>query len=110
MSPRLSSIDQFSASDSLVVYPRNGGVSQGTVGLLMDYVQSTVQVGDAAIYERLQPENEQKDSTYIYFAWARIDGAGYLAERRDLSTGQAAGSATGSLPIPSDLTPLPYTT
>lgn len=101
----LTSIDQFSASDSLVIYPRNGGVFKGTIALLMDYVNS--QVGNAAIYDA-DSYIEQNDGTYVYFAWARIDGAGYLAERRNLSTGEAAGAATGPLPIPTDLTLLPY--
>lgn len=63
--------------------------------------------GSGAAYD---PDSyvEQSDANFIYFAWARLDGTGYIADRRNLSTGQAAGAATGTLPIPADLTALEY--
>ena len=51
---------------------------------------------------------EQSDASYEYYAWARIDGAGYKAERWSLATGSSAGVATGALPIPADLTTINF--
>ena len=108
MSLNLSSIDKLSASDALVIYSRNGAVRKGTVGVLMDYVQSKIEPSITPEIYDTDSYIEQTDATYIYFAWARIDGMGYIAERRNLSTGQAAGSTTSTGAIPADLTALTY--
>ena len=50
----------------------------------------------------------QLTSTHTHRAWQRVDGAGYLAQRRELATGNEAGEATGALPIPADLSTLTY--
>lgn len=50
----------------------------------------------------------QLTASHTYNAWPRVDGTGYLAQRRDLLTGDAAGEFAGSLPIPADLTTLTY--
>jgi len=41
-----------------------------------------------------------------FYAWERVDGTGYHAER--YTEGTSNGVATGSLPIPNDLTTLNY--
>lgn len=63
--------------------------------------------GLAAVYDT-DSYVEQSDANYMYFAWARIDGAGYKSERWEFETGSSAGTATGALPIPGDLTGLNY--
>lgn len=50
---------------------------------------------------------QQSDADYYYYAWARLDGTGYKAERWNMSG--SAGETTGALPIPADLTALTYT-
>lgn len=103
---RLNAIDKFIASDSLVVYRRNGAVDKGTVALLADYVKSEIG-GTPSIYDPAT-YTEQDDGTYIYFAWSRIDGTGYKAIRHSLDTGGAAGESVGTGTLPADLTVLDY--
>ena len=51
----------------------------------------------------------QKDASYIYFAWARKDGAGYKAFRwAKGSVLDTEATNTGLLPMPADLTLLIY--
>lgn len=49
----------------------------------------------------------QSNADYYYSAWERIDGTGYLAKRVNHSD-QSITSATGELPVPTDLTTLIY--
>ena len=109
MSAKVSQLDKFQASDFLVIYQRNGAVKRGTVASLTDYIESNIQVS-GTITETYDPNSytEDTDASYIYWAWARIDGTGYLAKRRSFATPDVAESNTGSLPIPPDLTVLIY--
>lgn len=53
--------------------------------------------------------DEQIDSTYMYYGWERLDATGYFAERWSLDPPGPAGTTTGVLPMPANLTTLTYT-
>ena len=48
------------------------------------------------------------DGTYRYFAYVLRSGLGFEASRRNLKTGLKEGVASGTLPLPEDLSTLTY--
>lgn len=108
MIDKLPPSDILETTDLLGVYvQKQQDTRRVELSTLLSWIESSGEFATSNIYD---PESytEQADATYIYFAWARVDGTGYLAKRRELATASAAGTNTGPLPIPPDLTVLIY--